>query len=237
MEVTGPFTLTLGQELDVTPPNGSSRFTRVVLANASPFGCQVNSGGVAQWLNPWSADVYPADGGNPALVTPVFTTASAAANDQIVATWYLDTDPLAGTYPAALPVQGVTAQVNGAVDITSGSVTINNAAGSTAVQTYPRSVNGTKFVVPYNANTTLVTPTAGKSLVIGLCSVWNNTNVVVETDLKDGAATFLDVAIPAGTTQVFDADYLCQPNNALSVGVGVGPSSGNVVVCVSTIAT
>lgn len=221
MEVTGPFTLTLGQELDVTPPNGSSRFTRVVLANASPFACQVDSGGNQQWLQPWAADVYPCNAGNPAQVTPSFTTAADAGNAQITASWYLDTDTISGTYPAPLSAQGVA---------------IINPAGPSGVQTYPRSVNGTKFVVPYGVNTTLITPTAGKSLIVGLCSVWNNTNTVVETDLKDGTSTFLDVAMPAGTTQVFVADYLCQPNNALVVGVGTGPTTGNVVVCVSTVA-
>lgn len=131
MEVTGPFNLTLGQETDVTPPNGSSRFTRVVLANASPYACQVNSGGVAQWLQPWSADVYPCDGGNPAEVTPQFTTSSGSLNGQITASWYLDTDSLNGSYPTSLTAQAIVA----ANAIQQGELTSGSTATMTGAQT------------------------------------------------------------------------------------------------------
>jgi hypothetical protein len=111
VEVTGPFAVTVGAELDVTPPAGSSKFDRVILANASPLACQVNSTGVAQWLQPWSADVYACDAGNPAEVTPSFTTSAGSAAGQITATWLLPGDPLTGTYPVTLTAQAIAANI------------------------------------------------------------------------------------------------------------------------------
>lgn len=130
MQVSGPFTVNLGAETDIAPPNGGTRFTRVVLANNSPIACKVNSGGVDQWLQPNSADVYPCDGGNPAEVTAAFTTNANVTTGQVTASWYLDSDTIDGTYPMAIPspVTNITGDVNatltGPVSIT-GNVTID----------------------------------------------------------------------------------------------------------------
>ena len=132
MEVTGPFAVTLGTELDVTPPSGASKFNRVILANASPLACQVNSGGVAQWLQPWTADVYPTEAGNPAQITPQFTTGNQTAG-QITASWLLPGDPLDGTYPLSLQAQAFAASIV-QEQILSGTQIAFNAGGPQTIQ-------------------------------------------------------------------------------------------------------
>lgn len=129
MQTVGPLNLVLGQTTELDCPSASTRYTKVVLANASPFACQVDTGdGPAQWLQPYSADAYAVSDGQPVDVLPNFTTGTGAG--QITATWYLDTDTLIGTYPA--PITGSVSILNiPNVVIQAGTVTIAGASAGT----------------------------------------------------------------------------------------------------------
>ena len=189
MEVTGPFTLTLGQETDVSPPNGSSRFTRVVLSNASPYACKVNANGVAQWLQPWSADIYPCSDGVPVQVVPALTTSAQSTNNQVTATWYLDIDPISGNYPAPLTAQ--------AVAITDG--TVNLAAGSTVEISGPVSLaSGTTVEATISGPVSLA---SGTSVDVGTIENITAGSITVSNSLGSAGASVQPVSL--GVTNAF----------------------------------
>lgn len=192
MEITGPFNLAAGTEIPVTPPSGSTRFTRVVLANASPFACRVNSGGVQQWLQPWSADVYPSDGGNAAYVTPAFSTAIASTNAQITASWYLDTDTISGIYPVSLPAQAVTAAITN-------TPTFQLQAGASV------SISGTP-TVDIGGAVTVDSITAGNVTVAGSVTAYTPNDVLLtaagETLPASSSPLTIPITVPPGIQSV-----------------------------------
>lgn len=119
---TGPYPLTLAVPVVVDPPGDVRSFGWVILANLSSMACAVKTtAGSAQWLQPWSADVYDIteDGPEELTVTPNFLISStSAAAGNLTATWW-DTEP-DGTYPVTLTADAISAAVSGIVD-TAGS--------------------------------------------------------------------------------------------------------------------
>ena len=112
----GPYTLTLGQTTELAQPSTSARFVAAVLSNTSPYDCAVDINGPQQWLKAWSSDLYLIDPGANILVTPEYSTASAAGN-VLTVTWYGPTDKVTGTYPVSLTAQAVAATIAGTLAV------------------------------------------------------------------------------------------------------------------------
>lgn len=130
MRTSGPYTITAGASVTLEPPSAGIRYVAVAIANASPYACtvQLARSGAAQWLQAWSADLYPLAEGDIATVAAALDTDTTGliASGNVTATWYQSTDPITGTYPAALANPAVHAQVTGSIEVASGTITIGN---------------------------------------------------------------------------------------------------------------
>lgn len=139
MRTSGPYTIAAGQAFTLQPPSAGIRYIDVAIANASPYACAVNlsTSGPAQWLQPWSVDVYPLAQGDIPTVTAQFSTDTSGlvTTGNVTATWYSSTDTVTGSYPATLNGPAIAAAVSGTVtnrpdtyELASGSYTIPTSA-------------------------------------------------------------------------------------------------------------
>lgn len=135
MQISGPLALALGVGVDVPPPPASTEPVAVVLANASPFACSVTIGGNQQWLQAWTADLYPLPPGAAPRVVPQFTTdlTGLVTAGNLTASWYSPTDNAGGVYPAPLSAQAVAATVG--AQQASNSVLVNTSAAPVGAAT------------------------------------------------------------------------------------------------------
>ena len=120
---TGPFPLTAGEAVQLTPP--ASAWSAVVITNLSPYLLAVQIGADSEWLNPWTEQAYPSPSSHAPIVATPSVIAGAAvgvAESQVNATWFAEGEKVSGSYPSALAgaaVQSVQGSATGIpVDVT-----------------------------------------------------------------------------------------------------------------------
>jgi hypothetical protein len=149
---SGPFALSLANPVTLTPPSASSRMVAVVLSNFSPFACSVNINGVQAWLDPYTRATYQIPAGGIPVVTPTFTTdpTGTVTSGQLVADWYLPSDPAPPADPQPLTSAAVLAGISGITEVALVNQTLINAQALTIPANTGASLNAGSLVIPNN---------------------------------------------------------------------------------------
>ena len=110
---SGPYAITAGATVTITPPQTQGNWGWVVLSNSSPFDCAVSVGLPGQWLEAWGYDVFVLQpGNNPITVTAKDDTSGGAiGSGRIKANWYQINDKPLGSYPGTLSAAAVAASL------------------------------------------------------------------------------------------------------------------------------
>jgi hypothetical protein len=103
----GPYTLTLGQTVQIDPP--SSHLQAAIVVNQSPFACAVEAIGQQIWLPGWTQRGVVTDGTASLRVTPQLALAGTptGTNGQLLISWVQPGDPPVNMDPVSLTAQAV----------------------------------------------------------------------------------------------------------------------------------
>ena len=230
--VNGPFAVSLGTTLLLTPPQASGvYFSLLRIDNSSPFIATVTVAGDQFFLLPFTYDIYslPANG---APVTAAFAQVpggsggSAGQNSFCTTTWFAPADRITDSYPGSLTSAAITATIIGTLPSAPSSAGTPSATltGSTATLTWtaPTSPGSSPItgysVLPYLGGA----PQAAQTF---------NTTATTEniTGLGVGSWTFTVAAVTLAGTGPWSA-----ASNAVVVALPDAPTIGTTTLAGKT---